>query len=119
MEMDVRRNGRAVDEQSSARILQQVIAASRKDFSHRVVVGRNGKDHIRFSRYFRQILRRRTTKFRSEIRYRFPIGIVNRGDVKLSILQSARHVRAHSTNSDKPDVHKNEMTNVECRSTKE
>src|SRR5205807_6711679 len=39
------------------------------------------------------------------------IRIVNGGDVELSILQSARHVHAHASNSNKTDIH---VANVRC-----
>jgi hypothetical protein len=33
------------------------------------------------------------------------VGVVNSRDVKLSIFQSARHVRAHATHSNKTNIH--------------
>ena len=33
------------------------------------------------------------------------VRVVNRRDVKTAVLQPARHVRAHSTNSDESDIH--------------
>jgi hypothetical protein len=105
----LRRYRGAVDEQFATRVDEQIVTSSGKDLPHRVVVGHHSKDDVRFRRDFRQILRGGARKLRRERRRGRAICVVNRRDVKTTILQPACHVRAHSTDSDKTDIHGEEV----------
>ena len=56
LDMDLRRDGGAINKEPAARVNQQIVTASCKDVSHRVVVTHDSKDHVRFRSNFRQIL---------------------------------------------------------------
>ena len=105
VDMHLRRDRRAINEQFAARVHQQIVAASAENLPHRVVIGHDSEDHVRFCRHFRQILARRRSQAPRQARSGCAIRIVNSRDVKLSIFQSARHVRAHATHSNKTDIH--------------
>ena len=103
--MHFRRDRGAVDEQFAARVHQQIVAGSGKDLPHRVVIRHHGEDHVGRGRDFRQILRGGAPKLRREFCGGSAVRVVNRSDMKTAVLQPARHVRAHSTDSDKSDIH--------------
>src|SRR5439155_4397365 len=94
-----------VDEQFAACVDEQIVTSSGKDLPHRIVVRHHGEDHVGCGRDFRQILRGGAPKLRREFCGGSAICVVNRCDMKTAVLQSARHVRAHSTNSDKTNIH--------------
>ena len=105
LDMHFRRDRGAVDEQFAARVDEQIVTGSGKDLPHRVVVRHHGEDHVGCCRDFRQILRGGAPKLRREFCGGSAICVVNRRDVKTAVLQPARHVRAHSTDSDESDIH--------------
>jgi len=59
---------------------------------------------------FRQVLSGGAAKLSGKRRSGRAIRVVNSRDVKLSIPQSARHVRAHATDPNKTNVHNDEVT---------
>ena len=63
------------------------------------------KIDVRGRRYFRQILAGGAAKFLGQRGRGLAILIVHGGDVEFPVLQSTRHVCAHSSDSDKTDVH--------------
>ena len=80
------RDGRAVDEQFAARVDQQIVTVARKDLPHRVVVRHNGEDDVGLCRYFRQILCGSAAKLRCERCGGCAVRVVNRRDLKTTIL---------------------------------
>jgi hypothetical protein len=63
-------------------------------------------------RHFRQILTRGATKFSRQIGGHFSVRVVNRGHMKVSIFQPARHVRAHSSDANETSVHDDNVSDI-------
>src|SRR4029077_9421989 len=72
---------------------------------HRIIISHYSEDHIRCCSNLRQILRGCAAKFCSKRGRSRAVYVLNGGNVKLPILQSARHVCAHPAHSNKTDVH--------------
>ena len=103
--MHLRRNRCAIDEQFPARVDEKVVAVARKHFAHGGVIRHNRDNNIRFGGDLRQVLARGATEVRRQRRRDRAIRVEDGRDMKLPIFQSARHIRAHSPNADKTDVH--------------
>src|SRR5581483_7902381 len=105
-DVHLRRNRRAIYEELASRVHQQIVITSSEYVSHRRVIGHDGENNVRFRSYLRQVLRRGAAELTRKGCSDRAIAVINSGDMELSILQSARHVCAHTTYSNKTDVHK-------------
>src|SRR5438046_6232647 len=87
------------------RIYEKAIARFRKNLSHRRIIAYDGNNDIRLARHFGKILAGGAAQFVGQLRRCRSIYIVNRRYVNAAINQSARHIRAHSANANKTNVH--------------
>ena len=103
-EMHVRRDGRAVDEELAGGVDQQVVVVA-EDLAHRRVIGDDRENHVRACGHIAKRRARGRADFARERGDCRAIRIEQRRDVIAAILQPTRHVRAHASDSDKPDIH--------------
>ena|SRR5438477_7580267 len=99
--MHLGRDGRAIDKHFSGGVGEQRVAFRRVDFSHGVIVGNDGDDYIRqFGDSGELLWSLRAEFLRNRVSDIFA-RVKNGSDLEAAILETARHVRAHSANANK------------------
>ena len=108
IEVDLRRDGGAVDEKFALRSNRQAVALLGENRPHGLVIGHNRDDNARKFIHAGQRLRSLGSNLGSQVNSEWRVTIEDSGDLVSFIFEAAGHVRAHAADSNECDgfVHK-------------